>query len=473
MLVAEAGTGTGKTYAYLVPALLNGGRSSSTGTKNTPGPALQPRPATVRAALKVPVAVALLKGRSNYVCHYHLARNLVDGRFTTPEDAGYLRAIGRFMEITQTGDKAECPEVPEDAAAWMFATSSGTTASARSAPTSKCFVAAARRAAMDADVVVVNHHLFFADVSLRDGGMGELLPSCNAVIFDEAHQLPRDRQPVLRRACPPPSSSSSPATPARDRRRRPRLPRPHQATRKARKGRPRPAPHHRHRQRPLRLRPARRTTSPSTTRWTPSTPSSAVRHHRRDPGQRSEGLAACRRTQKSGRLARWQVPEATSGALGRVFSQSLALNATPCRSPRSSSARWTATRGPGSSPRPRWRWGATSATTAASSASTGSSRPSTYGGVGQPLRLPEAGHALRPAEHARPQRAGLPRRRRPGRLSADPRSPRAHLRAAPRCGRCGASTRSSPTGSKPRLELPLLIQGEGSRSAPRALPQAG
>jgi ATP-dependent DNA helicase DinG len=95
------------------------------------------------------------------------------------------------MEITQTGDKAECPEVPEDAAAWMYATSSRDNCLGQECPDIKeCFVAAARRAAMEADVVVVNHHLFFADVMLRDEGMGELLPACNAVIFDEAHQLP-------------------------------------------------------------------------------------------------------------------------------------------------------------------------------------------------------------------------------------------------------------------------------------------
>jgi ATP-dependent DNA helicase DinG len=178
VLVAEAGTGTGKTYAYLVPALLNGGKVIiSTGTKTLQDQLFNRDLPTVRAALKVPVAVALLKGRSNYVCHYHLARNLVDGRFTTPEDAGYLRAIGRFMEITQTGDKAECPEVPEDAAAWMFATSSRDNCLGQECPNIKeCFVAAARRAAMDADVVVVNHHLFFADVSCATAAWASCCP---------------------------------------------------------------------------------------------------------------------------------------------------------------------------------------------------------------------------------------------------------------------------------------------------------
>ena len=157
VLVAEAGTGTGKTYAYLVPALLNGGKVIiSTGTKTLQDQLFNRDLPTIRGALKVPVAVALLKGRANYVCHYHLARNLVDGRFQTPEDAGYVRAIGRFMEITQSGDKAECPEVPEDAFAWQFATSSRDNCLGQECPNIKeCFVAAARRAAMDADVVVV------------------------------------------------------------------------------------------------------------------------------------------------------------------------------------------------------------------------------------------------------------------------------------------------------------------------------
>ncbi|WP_374487448.1 ATP-dependent DNA helicase [Zoogloea sp.] len=192
VLVAEAGTGTGKTYAYLVPALMSGGKVLiSTGTKTLQDQLFNRDLPTVRAALKVPVTTALLKGRSNYICHYHLTRNLSDGRFQTPEDAAYLRAIGRHAERTQTGDKAECVEVPEDAAAWMFATSSRDNCLGQDCPNIKeCFVAEARRKAMEADVVVVNHHLFFADVMLKDGGMGELLPACNAVVFDEAHQLP-------------------------------------------------------------------------------------------------------------------------------------------------------------------------------------------------------------------------------------------------------------------------------------------
>ena len=193
VLVAEAGTGTGKTFAYLVPALLAGGKVIiSTGTKTLQDQLFKRDLPTVRAALRVPVDVALLKGRANYVCPYHLERNGRDGRFQTPQDAADLRVIARFAQITQSGDKAECAEVPEDSAAWLSATSTRDNCLGQECQYYKddCFVLKARKRAMEADVVVVNHHLFFADVMLRDEGMGELLPAANAVIFDEAHQLP-------------------------------------------------------------------------------------------------------------------------------------------------------------------------------------------------------------------------------------------------------------------------------------------
>jgi len=192
VLVAEAGTGTGKTYAYLVPALLSGGKVIiSTGTKTLQDQLFNRDLPTVRAALKVPVTIALLKGRANYVCPYHLERNAQDGRFLHAQDAADLRVIARFAKTTPTGDKAECTSVREDSPAWLAATSTRDNCLGQECPHVKeCFVMAARRAAMEADLVVVNHHLFFADVMLRDGGMGELLPACNAVIFDEAHQLP-------------------------------------------------------------------------------------------------------------------------------------------------------------------------------------------------------------------------------------------------------------------------------------------
>ena len=192
VLVAEAGTGTGKTYAYLVPALLSGGKVIvSTGTKNLQDQLFSRDIPTVRKALGSPVQIALLKGRANYVCHYHLEQALADGRFVSREDAGHASRIARFIKVTKTGDKADCGDVPESSAVWGMVTSTRENCLGQDCPNNKeCFVLAARREALAADLVVVNHHLFFADVMLRDEGTAELLPACNTVIFDEAHQLP-------------------------------------------------------------------------------------------------------------------------------------------------------------------------------------------------------------------------------------------------------------------------------------------
>ncbi|MBK7424903.1 MAG: ATP-dependent DNA helicase [Propionivibrio sp.] len=192
VLVAEAGTGTGKTFAYLVPALLSGGKVIvSTGTKNLQDQLFSRDIPTVRKALGSPVKVALLKGRANYVCHYHLERSLADGRFLSREDSAHAVRISRFARKTKTGDKAECADVPESSPVWSMVTSTRENCLGQDCPSHKdCFVLAARREALAADLVVVNHHLFFADVMLRDEGTAELLPACNAVIFDEAHQLP-------------------------------------------------------------------------------------------------------------------------------------------------------------------------------------------------------------------------------------------------------------------------------------------
>jgi len=192
IFVAEAGTGTGKTYAYLAPALLSGGKIIvSTGTKTLQDQLFNRDLPMVRDALKVGATIALLKGRANYVCPYHLARAQQDGRLQSKEDVGHLRTIARFAKVTRSGDKAELAAVPEDSPVWQLATSTRDNCLGQDCPDLKeCFVANARREALVADVVVVNHHLFFADVMLRDEGLGELLPACNAVIFDEAHQLP-------------------------------------------------------------------------------------------------------------------------------------------------------------------------------------------------------------------------------------------------------------------------------------------
>ncbi|SPD46365.1 ATP-dependent DNA helicase [Cupriavidus neocaledonicus] len=191
-VIVEAGTGTGKTYAYLVPAMLWGGKVIlSTGTKNLQDQLFLRDIPTVRHALNVPVSVALLKGRANYVCHYHLERAQAGGRLASRQDAAWLREIGRFIKETATGDKAELASVPENAPVWQMVTSTRDNCLGSECPHYKdCFVMRARKEAQQAEVVVVNHHLFFADVVLRDTGMAELLPAANTVIFDEAHQLP-------------------------------------------------------------------------------------------------------------------------------------------------------------------------------------------------------------------------------------------------------------------------------------------
>lgn len=191
-LIAEAGTGTGKTFAYLAPALLWGGKVIvSTGTKNLQDQLFFKDIPAIRTALAAPVSVALLKGRANYVCHFHLERTLQNGRLTTREDVGYLRDISRFIKMTTTGDKSELSNVPESALIWNLVTSTKENCLGSECQYYQdCFVMKARKEAQKADVVVVNHHLFFADVALKDTGIAELLPSANTVIFDEAHQLP-------------------------------------------------------------------------------------------------------------------------------------------------------------------------------------------------------------------------------------------------------------------------------------------
>jgi ATP-dependent DNA helicase DinG len=192
VLVAEAGTGTGKTFAYLVPALLSGGKVIiSTGTKTLQDQLYGRDLPTVCNALGAPIATALLKGRANYVCHHHLERTLSDGRLPSLEDVRHVQAVQRFARVSQTGDRAECADVPETASVWSYVTSSRENCLGGSCRHyDRCFVMRARKQALEADVVVVNHHLFFADLVLRDEGVGELLPACNTVIFDEAHQLP-------------------------------------------------------------------------------------------------------------------------------------------------------------------------------------------------------------------------------------------------------------------------------------------
>lgn len=191
-VVAEAGTGVGKTFAYLVPALLAGGKVLvSTGTRTLQDQLFDRDLPAVQQALGQRVSAALLKGRANYVCRYHLRRNLSEGRFARREQGEQLRRIEWFAKHSATGDRADCATVPEDAEAWQAATSTRDNCLGQECGDwNECFVVRARRTAQTADIVVVNHHLFCADLALRDEGISELLPSANAVIFDEAHLLP-------------------------------------------------------------------------------------------------------------------------------------------------------------------------------------------------------------------------------------------------------------------------------------------
>jgi ATP-dependent DNA helicase DinG len=189
-LICEAGTGTGKTYAYLVPALLSGKKVIvSTGTRNLQDQLFARDLPAVRSALSLPVTLALLKGRANYLCLQRLQLHLTSPRHQ--RHATELRIVERWSKRTRSGDVAELDAIGESSPVWPLVTSTAENCLGQDCPVFKdCHVAAARREALAADVVVVNHHLFLADMILREEGFGEVLPTAAAIIFDEAHQLP-------------------------------------------------------------------------------------------------------------------------------------------------------------------------------------------------------------------------------------------------------------------------------------------
>ena len=192
-LVAEAGTGTGKTWAYLVPAFFSGAKVLvSTGTRTLQDQLFSRDLPRLRKALALPIAVALLKGRGNYVCHYYLERMQEDDRsLRSRTEVAQLRKITVFAKNSKTGDRSELADIPEDADIWGRVTSTRDTCLGQDCPNVRdCFVLKARRQAQEADLVVVNHALFMADLALREEGITDLLPAADVVIFDEAHQLP-------------------------------------------------------------------------------------------------------------------------------------------------------------------------------------------------------------------------------------------------------------------------------------------
>lgn len=190
--VIEAGTGVGKTFAYLAPALLCDERVIvSTGSKTLQDQLYHKDLPLVRKALKSAAKTALLKGRANYLCIHRLNTTLAEGRLPDRKSVTWLKRIRDWSELTSKGDIAELSAVPHDADIWARVTSTTENClGAECGDYQDCFVVKARRAAQEADLVVVNHHLFFADMALKEEGFGELLPLANVVVLDEAHQLP-------------------------------------------------------------------------------------------------------------------------------------------------------------------------------------------------------------------------------------------------------------------------------------------
>jgi ATP-dependent DNA helicase DinG len=193
-LIVEAGTGTGKTFAYLVPAL-TAGRSVviSTGTRTLQDQLYRRDLPLLAQALGLPVKVALLKGRTNYLCRHRLELATQQGSLLGGERgvARILGRISRWAATTKSGDLAELTDLPENSPAWPHVTSTRENCLGQECPQfARCHVVDARRKAQAADLVVVNHHLLLADLALKDEGFGDLLPGAEAVILDEAHQIP-------------------------------------------------------------------------------------------------------------------------------------------------------------------------------------------------------------------------------------------------------------------------------------------
>jgi ATP-dependent DNA helicase DinG len=190
-LVVEAGTGTGKTFAYLVPALLSGRRVLiSTGTRTLQDQLFNKDLPLVAGAIGVPARVALLKGRSNYLCTYRLKQLGGQKALAGTRDRTLAR-VERWAGTTRTGDLAEVPDLGDAHPLWPQITSTRDNClGARCADFGKCHVVEARRKAVEADIVIVNHHLLLADLALKEDGFGDLLGTADAVILDEAHQIP-------------------------------------------------------------------------------------------------------------------------------------------------------------------------------------------------------------------------------------------------------------------------------------------
>jgi ATP-dependent DNA helicase DinG len=193
-LLAEAGTGTGKTLAYLIPAILSRQRTLvSTGTKNLQEQIFFKDLPALRDALDVPFTATLMKGRSNYLCLHRYQTFEVEqseGLFEQPDRAVFLPVIQEWVKTTTTGDRAELRDLPEDLPLWKEISAEADTCLGTECPRyGDCYVTLMRQRAAESDVVIVNHHLLCADASVRKSAFGEVIPSCATLVVDEAHQL--------------------------------------------------------------------------------------------------------------------------------------------------------------------------------------------------------------------------------------------------------------------------------------------
>jgi len=193
-LLAEAGTGTGKTLAYLIPAILSRQRVLvSTGTKNLQEQIFFKDLPTLNDALGVPFTATLMKGRSNYLCLHRFQSfeaEESDGLFERPEKAVFLPVLQEWARTTRTGDRAELRDLPEDLPLWKEISAEADTCLGIECPRyGDCYITLMRQRAAESDVVIVNHHLLCADASVRKSAYGEVIPSCATLVVDEAHQL--------------------------------------------------------------------------------------------------------------------------------------------------------------------------------------------------------------------------------------------------------------------------------------------
>ena len=191
-LIIEAGTGTGKTFAYLAPALVFGKKTIiSTGSKNLQDQLFNRDLPAIKKALNFTGKIALLKGRANYLCLERLDQVIAQGVLGDKSVLAELSKVRKWNNSTKTGDFTECIELAEDSPIIPQLTSTAESCLGTDCPNySECYVASARKKALNADLVVVNHHLFFADMAVKESGFGELIPNSEVIIFDEAHQLP-------------------------------------------------------------------------------------------------------------------------------------------------------------------------------------------------------------------------------------------------------------------------------------------